>query len=240
MKRLIKSVLLLSMVVGVVGFSSRALFSSSVTSTDNVITTGTLMAAVDSTQNHTSVVGTWTFPNAYNVVRDVDGNIVVGDPLESWTGAAPNDVFSYWVAVRNRGTVPFTFIANAVGDWETLPRIGTAACNADGIYTVADADQYLVSVTNIHRYAATPTGGCESNIECQNIRNALIGLGTWTTATTAGADDLTPAEIMAGDGTVIGANEFAIYRVYVQLGDADNCYQGATYNFDFTVDATQI
>lgn len=249
MKRLVKAFLVLTMVLGITGTATSAYFTSSVTAADNEIVTGTLMLAIDSTQTHTDNA-TWTFPHAYNVVRDVDGVVTKGNSLETWTNAEPGSYvtfsswprekgnFSYWVAVRNRGSLDmyYRLYPNQAGAW-SLTRTVDELGNSCGT-----GDPSLVRVRNVHRYAVTPSGGCESDEECRNLRDALQGMAgySWTPTTTSAIDVAGNPLNNFGNDVLLKANEFAIYRVDMQLvTSAGNCYQDATYSYEVSGEARQ-
>lgn len=251
MKRILKSVFTIAAVLAVLGTGTKAYFSSTVTAQDNVITTGTLLLAVDTAQNNT-YVGTWGFPNAWEVVRqNADGSVTQSNFFIPWTGAAPGESFDYFVGVRNAGTIDANIRATATGAWVSGPGFGTDGCPA----TAEGANASLVSVTNVHLYAAAPGSGCESHIGCRNLRDGLL-TGSWMTLSGLTAGDKTaPDSGMYFYGTTngnttstaqadlynLGGSEFVVYRVTAQLDGpgTNNCYQGATYNFDFTVEGKQ-
>jgi len=247
-----KNILLSLFTIGVLGVTltsaTAAWFTSGVTAADNEITTGTLMMAMDSTQSHTyTYTGGWVLPTAYNIARDLDGVMQDMADFEPWTNAEPGVAaaydgtwprpagnFSVWVTVRNRGTLAFDYQGYATGAWTNTPRIdaGVPGC------VEVDPNDNLVVVDNVHRYAATPTSGCENHEECQNLRDALIGLGTWTPASVTAEDVSSPSVITGED---LGPNEFVVYRVDMHLStDANNCYQGATYEYDLVGQAKQL
>lgn len=158
---------------------------------------------------------------------------------------------SIWVAVRNNGTVDMKVRASATGSWTSLPRTAT-----DPACTGLTPDPTLVSVKNVTIYGTT--GGsniCKGNEECENIYYGLTGIvgGGWTYATSAniaGSDvNFTPAAGTAylttngtAGGTVIPlkSHEFVIARVDLNLSEtANNCYQGATYQYNLVGNASQ-
>jgi hypothetical protein len=162
---------------------------------------------------------------------------------------------SIWVAVRNNGTVDMKVRANAVGAWTSLPRSATdPACTN---VTPANSDPTLVSVKNVTVYGTT--GGsniCKGNEECENIYYGLTSLGGWTYATSpvvAGSDiNYSPVAstfYLTNDGTsstapgnviALKQKEFVIARVDLNLKEtANNCYQGATYQYNLVGNASQ-
>lgn len=258
MQKILKSVVTLAALLAITTSATGAYFTSSVVAPDNVITTGTLLVAVDSAQEDT-FVGTWGYPNAYEVVREnADGSYTLGMPFIPWTGAAPDDTHTYTVGVRNNGTIPLNFRAAAVGGWVSGPRFGTAACVGMGVggsnveANGTNSDASLVSVSNVHLYAATVGGGCESDFGCRNLRDGLL-TGPWTPVAGLTAGDVANptgwyyGTTLGTDGTSGGSfialneGEFAVYQVTTTLdADTNNCYQGATYNFDFNVQGKQV
>lgn len=247
MKNILKSIVTIGALAAMLTVSTGAWFTSSVTAQDNVINTGTLLVAVDSAQEDT-YVGTWGAPNAFNVVEQLaNGTVVQNGNFITWDNAAPGDINTYTVGVRNAGSIAFKFRAGATGAWVSGPRFGTLGCPVDA----ASADHSLVSVTNIHQYAVTAGGGCEGDFGCRNLRDGLQ-TGPWTPATGLTAGDSGAVTgfyygVNEGNGNVggtpsqIGAGQFAIYQVEAELSNtADSCYQGATYHFDLGVEATQV
>jgi len=254
MKQILKSLLVLAIVVATTAGATGAYFTSNVIAADNEIVAGTLLLAVDTAQNE-SYNPVWNSQaGAWNVVGDTINGVVVGQPFITWDNAAPGEENSYYVGIRNRGTIPMNVRAQATGRWVSGPRFGNPSfpsCPA----TASGANHALVSVAEVKLFAATPTTGCDSEFGCRNIRDSLIGLGGgW--APVAG---LTAGSVAAptgmfygntngstnssaqGDLLALGAQEFVIYRVDAELSPAtDNCYQGATYTFDLAVDGKQV
>lgn len=250
MKRLLRSFVIIVATLALVSGSTLAYFTSSIIAANNTITTGTLMLAIDSTQQHTTRTASWGYPNAYTVVEDVDGISNQSYTFEPWVNAQPGTYedpwtdswdrpagnFSVWLAVRNKGSLPLLARAYANGDWLTLPRITSDPDECGGM----TPNPYLVKVRNIHRYAATPTTGCENHIPCQSLRDSLE-TGPWdpqtVTATDVAGDPVTG--YIGGDVT-IDAGKYVIYRVDLQLDPStDNCYQGATYSYNLNAEAIQ-
>ncbi|MBD3279443.1 MAG: hypothetical protein GF390_01900 [Candidatus Pacebacteria bacterium] len=245
MKKLLKSLLVLAVVATTSVTSTQAYFTSEVTVEDNEIVVGTLLLALDAAQED-SYVGTWGHPNAYNLVREnEDGSVTQTYTLEAWTNAAPGETNTYTVGIRNRGTLDMNVRAAATGAWVDGPRFGTGGCPS-----TADADPTLVSVSNVHQYAVTAGGGCESDNGCNNLRDGLASVGAWTPVSGLTAAD--SGSVVGwyhgdtdggGDGDALytlAESEYAVYQVEVTLSPAtDNCYQGATYHFDLTAQGKQ-
>jgi len=255
MKQILKSLLVLAIVVATTASATGAYFTSNVIAADNEIVAGTLLLAVDTAQN-TSYNPVWnSLAGAWNVTGDTINGVVPGQPFLTWNNAAPGTENSYYVGIRNRGTIPMNVRAQATGRWVNIPRAGTAYCPAAVLSDGTNANHALVSVAEVKLFAATPTTGCDSEFGCRNIRDSLIGLGGgW--APVAG---LTAGSVAAptgmfygntngstnssaqGDLLALGAQEFVIYRVDAELSPlTDNCYQGATYTFDLAVDGKQV
>jgi len=265
-KKILKSILVLTVLLGTVGGATKAWFTSTVTAADNEITVGTLMLAVDSTWNHT-YSGAWGSPNADIVVQDEDGVSIQYNNFEAWTNAEPGAYVAYsaeagadtwdtgnysiWMSIRNRGTLDLNYRAAVTGAWTNLPRAATdPACQAAYDLDGTGSDPTLVKVRNVHRYDVGVGSGCENHEECRNIRDGLL-TGPWTPQS-AGTHDLT-ADPVAGyyygtdDGIASGTDidlapeEFVVYRVDLQLSEtAGNCYQGATYQYDLVGEAKQL
>jgi predicted ribosomally synthesized peptide with SipW-like signal peptide len=277
LKKLLKSALVILIAVGTSVGATNAAFTSSVTAADNEIVAGTLRLAIDSTRAHIYATPyTWNggFGGAgapydsYTVVQDVNGVSTAGLPLETWTNAAPGtfvpyvyqpgaDVLadgnhSYWIALRNAGTVPLKVKANVTGgSWTMDPAVAaTVACTGADLNAVP-----TVSVRNVHIYA---TDNCESHEECHNIYYGLK-TGPWTNATTVAYDYYNPGYTplsgpvyASSNGTSggtpiqINGQQFIVARVDVNFDDTlvapaiQNCYQGATFSYDLTGDATQV
>lgn len=247
MKTIIKSLLLITLVSVLAVKATGAYFTSSVTAADNEIQTGTLLLAVDTAR--TDISGSTFGTHAWNVVREnEDGTITLGNPFVTWEDAAPGETHPYYIALRNRGTIDMNvrFAQGAGSEWVAGPRFGTGSCPA----TPAAADPSLVSISNVHQYAS---GNCAGETGCENLYNSLTSLsGGWDhlnglSVNDAGLDggyyyaNVGGSGLAAGTHLEMGEKEFALYRVDVILNGpaTDNCYQGATYNFDLQADGKQ-
>jgi predicted ribosomally synthesized peptide with SipW-like signal peptide len=248
MKQIIKSALMIVASLSIIGSASGAYFTSTVTAADNQITTGTLALAIDSSID-SSNGGTgqlFGLPYTWNVAyQDSLGANIAGTPFTPWVGAAPGDSNSYFVAVRNLGSVPAQIRAAAVGRWTAGPRFGTLGCPADAV----SANAALISVSQVHQYA---TGNCEGVNGCENLYYGLTNVSYFNEAGVSaqnsgpwsgyfyGVTSGTPDEFNV-NRFALAQNEFVVYRVDAQLSTAaDNCYQGATYTFDLTVEGKQV
>ncbi len=234
-KKVLKSLLVLTVVLATAGLGTRAWFTSEVTAQDNQITTGTLLLAVDSTD----ATDSYTPPGTGYIVveQNEDGSVSQHNTFPAWTVAAPGDTYSVYLAVRNKGSIPFNYRAAALGAWQDgAPRFGTGSCPVDG----ADADANLVSVVNVHRYVS---GNCESEPGCQNVRGWL-NTGPWTEKAGTSLYDSGPVTGYYEDGFAsiwtLEPSEYVLYRVDLKLSNTtDDCYQGATYHYDLLGEAKQ-
>ncbi|HEX7017896.1 MAG TPA: SipW-dependent-type signal peptide-containing protein [Patescibacteria group bacterium] len=260
MKRILKSIFSIGALAAIMSVGTGAYFNSTAVAQDNEINTGTLLLAVDTAQNETDN-RVWNV-DAWNVVREnADGTVTVGNPFITWTNAAPGEENAYYVGLRNRGTIDMNVRATATGEWVDGPRFGQVINGGpngilgDGDDAVAcpaveDADESLVQVTNVHQFASE---NCEGEIGCHNLYYSLTGLG-WDHLDGLGSHDASPdpddgyyyGTVGGGgqaEGThyLLGENEFAVYRVDVTLNgpDTNNCYQDATYEFDFQAEGKQ-
>lgn len=257
-KKILKSILVLTVVLATAGVATRAWFTSTVTAANNQIQTGTLLLSIDTTQSHSANNGTWSYPINYYVVYDNNGAVTPGHPFESWVNAEPGVYddygtgsehvwprpagnYSWWVAVRNYGSLPMKVWADLSGTWTSVPRN----------HLLEGGNSYVIPA-NVHRYAVTASAGCENHEECQSLRSALMAY-SYTPAVSvaaAGSANYTPTPggyYLTNNGTsggtplVLNKNEFAILRVDAYLdSNAPNDYQGATYNYTFTAKASQV
>lgn len=236
-KKILKSVLVLALVLATAGTATKAWFTSSVTAADNEIQSGTLLLAVDTAQSETD--GRVWGVDAWNVVRELeDGTVDQRGYFIPWTNAAPGEKHSFYVALRNRGTIGMQVRTTVTGEWVEGPRL--EECEPDGS---------LVQVTNVHQFASN---NCEGEYGCHNLYYSLTGLG-WEHLPGLESHDASPDPddgyyygTVGGGGQAEGnhytmdENQFAVYRFDVELSEeAGNCYQGATYHFDFVGEARQ-
>jgi predicted ribosomally synthesized peptide with SipW-like signal peptide len=260
MKKIFKSLLVMSIALGTSVIGTGAYFTSTVSASNNQIVAGTLRLAIDSTQTHISGPHTWGFPNAYTIVEDDNGVSTQLNTLETWMNAAPGpyvpyvntvgaDVLpdgnhSYWIAFRNKGTIPMKVKGNVTGGTWT-PDAGVLAANPTCTAAHLNSGTPTVAAPNVTFYGTT--GGsniCKSHEECENIYYGLTS-GPWTYSsdpTIAGADiNLTPPSSMVylssnglstGTPIVLKPSEFVIARVDGHFNTSDNCYQGATYTYN--------
>jgi len=235
MKRLVKSVFLILITVALAGSATGAYFTSSVTAEDNTIKTGTLMAAVGTSQyTDTGLYNNDTNSNtAWRVAYDNHGTVVSGGSFPALTNMAPREERSIYVAIYNWSDLPFYAQGYLRGLWSAGSRLPN------------NPDSDLMQVRNVHRYAVTATGGCENHSGCRAIRQWLTNAG-YTPANASKTDvgpfshGFTTERVINGNDVQIGSREFVVYRIDVRLSpNAGNDYQGATYSYNFYVDAWQ-
>ncbi len=262
-KKVLRSLLVISMVMLLSAGATKAWFTSEVIAEDNEIIVGSLMLALDSSREHT-YDGTWGLYQAYTVVEDVDGVSTQYETFEPWINAQPGiyvpyignsgaDVLpagnkSIWVAFRNKGSLPMKVAGSAAGSWYEVPRMDPGgACDGQ------TPDDTLVVPRNVHFYASSgsDTANCENHEECRNIRDGLM-TGPWSYAQGVSVVDVSGDPISgvvygSSDGTDTGTafelepNEFVIARIDFHLDEStDSCYQGATYHYDLTGYAYQL
>ncbi len=226
----IGSLVITSAVVATVGY-----FTSNVTAPGNLITTGTLRAAIDSTNTTTNP--TTILPNGagYVVAYDLNGVTTLGTRLPDITGMLPGNTRSVWFSIRNIGTTTFDYRANFSGTWGNPTLDGENA----------------VTVTQIHRYQ---NDFCASVVGCENIYYWLTnGYGYTNVGNVADLGGLTGAVSPTGtayfgnaggatDGVnVLAANQFTLFRVDFKLDElvADNDYQGKTLTYNLNLQTKQ-
>ena len=239
MKKILKSLLVLSLVVGSLAGSTKAWFTSTVTASDNEIQTGTLLLAIDSTNSPDTYISPGT--GMVIVQQNEDGSVVKYNNFPAWTVAAPGDTYSIYLAARNRGSLPFNYRSAAYGAWTSGARFGGIVGGVTCPATAASGDNTLVSVINVHRYAF---GNCESEAGCQNIRGWLNSYGTWTERSGTSSYSSGPVTGWYQDGFAslwtLDSHEYVLYRVDLKLDEnTDDCYQGATYQYDLVGEAKQ-
>ncbi len=276
MQKLIKSALVIMMALAISVSATGAYFTSTVTASNNLISVGTLRLGIDSTRTHVTAstwnggVGPFGVPyDSYTVVQDINGVSNQLSTLEPWNNAAPGpaaaysntagaDVLpdgnhSYWISLRNAGSIPMKVKGNVNGGtWTVNPAVEAAN---PGVCTSANLNaSNVVTVTNVTFYGTTGmTNICKGHEECENIYYGLTGLGGWMYSTDtdiAGADiNVTPSSptvYASSNGTSAGApitlnqNEFVIARVDANFDTSNNCYQGATYTYNLTGNAYQV
>lgn len=226
MKALLRSFVVLALVLVTTGTATLAYFTSQVSATGNLITTGTLRLAIDSTLFGGGNSG-------YVVAYDNGTTTTPGLPFPEITGMQPGDTRSVYVTVRNIGNLPFDYRANFSGAWDDT-----------------SLNSNVISVSNVRRF---PTGNCFGNVECQDIYYWLTGIPPFTHT---GVDTAFGAlGGMAGSGTsffghangvisdtvnTLLPNQFAIFQVDLTMSTgAGNAYQGQTFRYSMNAQAKQ-
>lgn len=220
-KKLLRSILVLTVVLATAGTATRAWFTSNVTAAENHIETGTLRAGLGTTA-YTTGAGT-----SYTVVYDNNGTNtqianfpVIEDIQPSNPGqtAYQKDIY---VVVYNHGSLPFNYRSSVVGSWITPPA----------------GDPNLMQVRRIHRYA---TNNWEGEWGPYNIRNWLNGLGySWQSGVTAGTWNNWTG--IFNDGQAVNSMSYQIYKISVGLSSgAGNEYQDGDYQYAMYLQTKQL
>ncbi|HYD35406.1 MAG TPA: SipW-dependent-type signal peptide-containing protein [Vitreimonas sp.] len=257
MKRILKALVVVGLLSTSAGMGTYALFTSSVSAANNVIQTGTLRLAIDSTRAHIlALPHVWNGGNggvvapydAYTIAQDVNGVSTQYDTLEAWLGAAPgafdpymNDAgadalqdgnHSYWVAFRNNGTISMKVSSNVTGGtWTMDPGVAaTPTCSAFNPNVAG-----VVTVRNVHLYAAD---NCEAHEECENLYYALE-TGPWNYANTYSDGSALAAPVNIGNGTPVTGTVYATQNgttatPAVQLDASEYVIARIDVNFDTT------
>ncbi len=250
MKKILKSILVLGFLGVVVVGATRAWFSSKVTASDNEIVAGTLRLAVDAGDPVTTgrIWGT----DAWNVAyQSTDGSVVQQTRLfPIWDEAEPGTTYSYYMGLRNVGSVPSNVRFNTSGEWVSGPRFGGTLAGVDGINGTTD-DVYCPLITDntgvngwplankaikmntIHQFASD---NCNSENGCLNLYYGLFSSHTTPHTNVVGINSGNRTAYDGGwyygvtggggssGGTLyeLGQYEFVVYRVDMEFdGDAD-------------------
>ena len=166
-KKILKSVLVLSTLLVVVGMGTRAWFTSNITAADNEVEVGTLRSALGSTAD---VDGAGS---GYTVVYDNDGtetqvgNFPLLGNMQPSNYNQTDEEKSVYMVVFNRGSLPFNYRFKIVGaNW-----VGSGGNPA------------LMELRHVHRYA---TNSWEGEWGPYNIKTWLDGVGySWESGVTA-------------------------------------------------------
>src|SRR5258706_4777112 len=110
MKNILRSVVVFGLVAATTVTATLGYFTSNVSATGNLIQTGTLRLALDSTLPGAGNAG-------YVVAYDNNGTVTQLANFPTVTDMAPGLTKSVYVAVRNIGTMPFDYRANITGSW---------------------------------------------------------------------------------------------------------------------------
>lgn len=225
MKQVLRSMLVLVIVLGATAGSSLAFFTSSVSATNNLITTGTMRLAIDST----SIGGG---NSGYVVAYDNGAGVTQLGNFPTITNMLPGETRSIYTTIRNIGTTPFDYRANITGTWGNVTLDGTG---------------YL-TVSQVRRF---PTGNCFGDVECEDIYYWLTGIPPFTHTgvdTSFGSMGSAVSSSFFGhldnalsDGvSTLAPNQFAIFKVDFTLNTAaDNSFQGQTFTYSMNAQAKQ-
>jgi predicted ribosomally synthesized peptide with SipW-like signal peptide len=239
MKKLLRSVVVGTLAVTSLVVATAAYFTSNVTAPGNVIQTGTLQAAIDSTNTTTNP--TTVLPNGagYLVAWDNNGTMVYGTHLPDITDMVPGDTRSVWFSVRNVKTssAAFDYRVNFTGTWTTNPALDSGN---------------MVTVSQVHRYQG---GNCVGVVGCENIYYWLVNGYSYTNVGTVadlggltgavsptGTDYFGHANDDVADGVnTLAPNQFTIYRVDFTLNPlAGNGYKNQTLTYSVNLQTKQV
>jgi hypothetical protein len=160
---------------------------------------------------------------------------------------------SYWISFRNMGNITMKVKSSVTGGtWTVDPAVEAAN---PGVCTSANLNAgNVVTVPNVTFYGTT--GGaniCKGNEECENIYYGITSLGGWSYSTDPviqGSDfNIAPSSstvyvtdtgLSSGTPITLKSGEFVIARVDANFDTSNNCYQGATYNYNLNGSAYQV
>lgn len=185
------------------------------------------MDSIDSETEH---------PVFFNIVKDIDGQSVLGQPLKPWANAAPGEINHYLISFRNIGSIPFIFNGEVTGKWSDLPRGGIGSCPP-----LDSADNSLISIQNMYLHASD----CSGSNDCATFKNSLSSSDSTPTmkgGVVGGLKSSTDGKIDGKDNEqlVIEANEYVIYGFDLVFDErANDCYQGGSFSLEIAGNATQ-
>lgn len=223
MKKLLRSLAIGSLVITSAVVATVGYFSSNLTATGNLITTGVLQSAIDSTANTTTSIPGGT---GYVVVTDYQGTVSPVAPFQTLTNVQPGETRSVWFSIRNVGSIAFDYRAYFSGSW------GDNALDT----------QNMVSATQVHRY---PADNCSGIAGCNNIYYWLTGYGNTNVATDTDFGSIgvvlpTPSgtgwfghpNAVSNGSSTLAPNQFALFRVDFKLDEnAGNDFQNKTFTY---------
>jgi predicted ribosomally synthesized peptide with SipW-like signal peptide len=223
LKKVLKSVLVLSLVLATGVGASRAYFTSTVTAADNQVEAGTLRLAVDAT-GHTESNYDPDSEAGYWVAYDDGTQTVTNQPFEKLDKMQPGEVQSVYVGVRNFGNLPLDYRFFFDGSWP----------NGDD----RNQGNKNIRVERVHRFA---TGDCQGDWGCGNLRDYYQDKGyTWASVSRRNEDNLYLGQIYEEDAS-LEEEEFNVYRLdFKMLESAGNEYQGQVFTYDMTTEAKQV
>lgn len=219
MKKILKSLLVLSLVLTTVAGTTKAWFKSEV-SAENQITTGTLAMGLATTEDGGGNDGYWI---AYDNGNDVHNSF---NTMPAVTNLQPGDSAERYVAVVNRGSLPFDYRVTGIGQWE----------EHQGFW---NTDPFLMEVSSVTRF-----NKCHADVECLDLYNWLKDdrgydyLGgiwkSWSGVTGSFGHGT------HGSGFTLQPGQFSIYKVELTLDStAGNKYQNESYVYDIIGQAKQ-
>ncbi len=223
-RRILKSLLVLTVVLATAGTAARAQFTSNVTAADNVIEVGTLRSGVGTT---TDVTGSGT---AYTVVYDNDGTetqvayFPVLENMQPSNYGQNDEERSVYMVVYNRGTLPFNYRFTVNGSW-----VGGGGTPS------------YMQLRHVHRYASNDWEGEWGPL---NIRSWLNGVGySWETGVTANTWNYSSGlglNNWFNDSSSVGSKKYQIYKLTFGLSSsAGNGYQGRSYQYSVSLGTKQ-
>lgn len=214
--KIYKNLFIIFVLVTLLSASAYAYFTSSVKAQDNEITTGTLLAGIATVDGQ---------GDAYNVAVDNNGVIEGLGTFPEVASLLPGDGRELYVAVFNKGSSAFDFRSALSGQWLSTPRIATTS-----------ADPALISLNQVTRVAENDT----SVPEVATLKTYLETEGyQWQNGAQAGVLIPDSDNYYLEDQTLEPAR-FEIYQIHLGLdAQTSNDYQGATYTYDYIVDAKQ-
>lgn len=219
MKALLRSFVVLALVLVTTGTATLAYFTSQVSATGNLITTGTLRLAIDGTGPGTG--------DSYWVAYDNGSGVTqLNAPFPTVTNMQPGETRDVYVGVRNMGTVPFDYRGWVTGTW------GSEALD----------EQNMIAVTNVRRF-----GTACVDAQCVDLQGYYTGYGYTHIGPTPFTDFAGPITGYFGFNQSTGDADFTldpmeaqIFRVSVTLSPlAENDFQGQTFTYALNVEAKQ-
>jgi predicted ribosomally synthesized peptide with SipW-like signal peptide len=219
MKALLRSFVVLALVLATTGTATLAYFTSNVSATGNLITTGTLRLAVDAT-------GPGTGDSYWVAYDDGSGVTRLNAPFPEVSNMQPGETRDVYVGVRNYGTLPLDYRAYVTGTW------------GDDDLDV----QNVVSVTNVRRF-----GTACVDPQCVDLQGYYSSNGYTHIGPSPFTDFGGPITGYFGYNQTTGDAAFRlapmeaqIFRVSVTLDeDAGNDFQGQTFTYTLNVEGKQ-
>lgn len=226
MKNLLRSALVLTASLSLAVVATLGYFTSNVSATGNLITTGTLRLALDSTLPGSGNAG-------YVVAYDNNGVMTQLANFPAITNVAPGDTRSVYVAVRNIGSLAFDYRANITGTWSNPTLDGSSPNDTYLTVTAGRMDQVA----------------CTADPECNDIQGWLTGFGfsiVGSSTTPMIADNAHntaffghPNLLSDGSYTLI-QNQYSVFKLDFTLSTAaGNDFQGQTFTWALNAQSKQ-